>query len=122
MTGWDKNDTLFFVVGPVSVSGRYQEDIGLRISGEYPFTGLNLIIEQKNESKQLLRVDTLSCNLISERGHAKGKGLSQFQYLFPLPTVDLQEGALLYVSVRHDMKRDILPGISDVGFRLDLHR
>lgn len=118
MAGWDKNDTLSFVVGPVTVSGHYQEEIGLRISGEYPFTGLNLIVEQKNESKQLLRVDTLACNLINERGYAKGRGLSQFQYLFPLSTLDLQEGEQFYVSVRHDMKRDILPGISDVGLRL----
>ena len=116
--GWDKNDTLWFVVGPVTGSGHYQEDIGLRIGGEYPFTGLTLIVEQKNESKQLLHVDTLACNLIDERGNAEGRGLSQSQYLFPLSTVDLQEGARLYVSVRHDMKRDILPGIADVGLRL----
>lgn len=118
LTGWDKNDTLSFAIGPVSVSGRYLEEIGLRISGEYPFTGLNLIVEQRNKSKQLLRVDTLVCNLINEQGNAKGRGVSQFQYLFPLSTMDLQEGDELFVTIRHDMKRDILPGISDVGLRL----
>ena len=118
LTGWDKNDTLSFVIGPLSVSGRYMEEVGLRISGEYPFTGLNLIVEQRNKSKQLLRVDTLVCNLINEQGNAKGRGVSQFQYLFPLFTMDLQEGDELFVTVRHDMKRDILPGISDVGLRL----
>ena len=118
LTGWDKNDTLSFVIGPLSASGRYMEEVGLRISGEYPFTGLNLIVEQKNKSKQLLRVDTLACKLINEQGNAKGRGMSQFQYLFPLSTVDLQEGDELHVTVRHDMKRDILPGISDIGLRL----
>ena len=118
LTGWDKNDTLSFVIGPLSASGRYMEEVGLRISGEYPFTGLNLIVEQRNKSKQLLRVDTLVCNLINEQGNAKGRGVSQFQYLFPLFTMDLQEGDELFVTVRHDMKRDILPGISDVGLRL----
>ena len=118
LTGWDKNDTLSFVIGPLSVSGHYMEEVGLRISGEYPFTGLNLIVEQRNKSKQLLRVDTLVCNLINEQGNAKGRGVSQFQYLFPLSTMDLQEGDELFVTIRHDMKRDILPGISDVGLRL----
>ena len=122
MTGWDKNDTLSFVIGPISSSGRYQEELGLRISGEYPFTGLNLIVEQRNKSKQLLRVDTLACNLINEQGNVKGRGVSQFQYLFPLTIMDLQENDQLFVKVRHDMKRDILPGISDVGLRLVRNR
>ena len=118
MSGWDKNDTLTFVIGPVTASGRYAEEIGLRISGEYPFMGLNLIIEQRNKSKQLLRVDTLACNLVNEQGHVQGRGVSQFQYTFPLSAIDLQEEEQLYVKVRHDMKRDILPGISDVGLRV----
>ena len=118
MTGWDKNDTLTFVMGPVSASGRYMEEVGLRISGEYPFMGLNLIIEQRNKSKQLLRVDTLACSLFNEQGHVQGRGVSQFQYTFPLSAMDLEEDELLYVKIRHDMKRDILPGISDVGLRV----
>ena len=118
MTGWDKNDTLTCVIGPVSASGRYTEEIGLRISGEYPFMSLNLIIEQRNKSKQLLRVDTLACSLVDEQGHVQGRGVSQFQFTFPLSAMDLQEDEQLYVKVRHDMKRDILPGISDVGLRV----
>ncbi len=118
LAGWDKHDTLSFVIGPVSVSGRYMEEIGLRISGDYPFTGLNLIVEQKNESGKLLRADTLACNLINEQGNAKGRGVSQYQYLLPLTSIDLQADDKLYVTIRHDMKRDILPGVSDIGLRL----
>ena len=118
LTGWDKNDTLSFAIGPVSASGRYLEEIGLRISGEYPFTGLNLIVEQKNSSKQIVRIDTLACNLVNGQGNMEGRGVSQYQYLFPLSVLDLQEGEQLFVAVRHDMKRDILPGISDIGLRL----
>jgi len=118
LMGWDKNDTLTFTIGPVTASGHYLEEIGLRISGEYPFTGLNLIVEQRNSSKQILRVDTLACNLVNERGNVEGQGVSQFQYLFPLSTLDLGEGERLFITVRHDMKRDILPGISDIGLRL----
>ena len=118
LAGWDKNDTLTFVLGPVSASGNYMEEIGLRISGEYPFTGLNLIVEQKNSSKQIVRIDTLACNLVNGQGNMEGRGVSQYQYLFPLSVLDLQEGEQLFVAVRHDMKRDILPGISDIGLRL----
>ena len=118
LAGWDKNDTLTFALGPVSAPGSFVEEIGLRVSGEYPFTRLNLIVEQKNQSKQLLRVDTLVCDLVNEKGNMEGQGVSQYQYLFRLSAMDLEEGEQLFVAVRHDMKRDILPGISDIGLRL----
>jgi gliding motility-associated lipoprotein GldH len=118
LAGWEKNDTLTFAVGPLSASGSYKEEIGLRISGAYPFMSLNLIIEQRNASKQVIDIDTLVCNLINRQGNAEGQGVSQFQYIFPLKTMDLQEGEQLFVSVRHDMKRDILPGVADIGLRL----
>ena len=46
IAGWEKNDTLNFVVGPLKDGGDYVEEVGVRISGDYPFTGLNLIVEQ----------------------------------------------------------------------------
>ena len=118
LTGWDKNDTLSFAIGPVSASGRYLEEIGLRISGEYPFTDLYLIIEQKSHVSQAMRVDTLVCDLVSKQGTSKGLGVSQYQYLFRLAILDLQEGEQIDVTIHHDMKRVILPGISDIGLRL----
>ena len=59
-----------------------------------------------------------ACSLFNEQGHVQGRGVSQFQYTFPLSAMDLEEDELLYVKIRHDMKRDILPGISDVGLRV----
>ena len=118
LMGWDKNDTLSFALGPLSASGTYVQEIGLRISGEYPFTGLNLIVEQHGKAGQMLRVDTLVCNLINEKGNAKGNGVSHLQYQFRLATLALEEGDEINVKVRHDMKRDILPGISDIGLRM----
>ena len=41
--------------------------------------------------------------------------MSYYQYDFPLSTLRLKEGDSLALVVRHAMKREILPGISDVG-------
>ena len=112
LSGWERNDTLSFAVGPVGESGSYVEDLGLRISNEYPFMSLSLIVDQEVSSTHEKRRDTLACDLIS------GQGVSQYQYSFHLTTMELQSGDKLYVSVRHDMKREILPGISDVGLKL----
>lgn len=118
LSGWERNDTLSFVVGPVSESGPYVEDLGLRIGNEYPFMSLNLIVDQEVSSTHEKRRDTLVCDLINEQGIVMGKGVSQYQYSFHMTTMELQSGDKLYVSVRHDMKREILPGIADVGLKL----
>ena len=62
--------------------------------------------------------DTLDCELIDERGNAIGQGVGQYQYLFPLKTMQLHQGDSLHLSVHHDMKREILPGITGVGIKV----
>ncbi len=99
-------------------SGYYSEEIGLRISEGYPFMKLNLIVEQTIMPSRQTRSDTIQCNLIDQQSNVKGKGISSYQYRFPLTTLELKEGEQLYIAVRHDMKREILPGISDIGIRL----
>lgn len=116
LTGWERNDTISFVVGPIGEDGLYEEEVGLRITGEYPFMGLNIIVEQQLASTQEKHCDTLVCDLVNDHGTAKGAGVSQ--YMFRLPTLELQAGEKLFVAIRHDMKREILPGISDIGVKV----
>jgi gliding motility-associated lipoprotein GldH len=60
----------------------------------------------------------LDCDLIDEHGNAMGQGVSQYQYRFPLKTLQLHRGDSLHVSVHHDMNREILPGITSIGIKL----
>ncbi len=118
LSGWERNDTLTYHVGPILRDGQYREEIGLRISGDYPFTGLNLVVEQRVFPTGDMRRDTLSCIVVDQQGNAKGRGVSHYQYLFHLTTLSLHKDDRLYIAIRHDMKREILPGISDVGVKL----
>ena len=118
LAGWERNDTLIFHVGPIRYDDHYREEIGLRISGDYPFMGLNLVVEQRVIPSGDTRRDTLCCNLIDLQGNAKGRGISHYQYLFHLTTLPLHKDDQLYIAIRHDMKREILPGIADVGIKL----
>ena len=118
LTGWEKNDTLSFITDSMPANGNYQEDIGLRVSAAYPFKGLCLVVEQKVLPSNKVRIDTLNCSLADEQGNAMGHGISHYQYLFPLATLSLNKGERLHVTIRHDMKREILPGIADIGIRL----
>jgi len=118
VSGWEKNDTLVFETEPIAQGGRYKVEVGLRIKGNYPFLGLNLLVDQTILPSHEKHSSTLSCQLIDKQGYAKGRGVSHFQYLFHLTTLDLKRGERLHVAIRHGMKREILPGITDIGLRL----
>ena len=124
IAGWEKNDTLSFEIPPLAMSGHYQEQLGLRITGTYPFMSLTLIVEQtiypdkEKKWEKTVKADTIQCELIDQNGVTKGQGISYYQYDFPINIYHLDENDSIHVTVRHDMKREILPGISDIGFKL----
>ena len=116
--GWERNDTLSFYIEPLQATGMYAEEVGLRITGDYPFMGLSLVVEQTILPSHVTRTDTLNCDLIDDSGHANGNGINHYQYLFPLTTLKLNKDESVHVAIRHCMKREILPGITDVGLKL----
>lgn len=123
IAGWEKNDTLSFEIPPLGTTDDYEEQLGLRITGAYPFMGLTLIVEQsiypnKNKHNKIEKVDTIQCDLIDNNGITKGQGISYYQYNFPINIYRLQHNDSIHVTIRHDMKREILPGISDIGLKI----
>lgn len=122
--GWEKNDILSFDVPPVSHSAVLHEEIGLRISQAYPFLGLSLIVQQEviaadgSTNRNIVRTDTLKCSLYDEDGNPKGKGIDYYQYSFHLTDLSVNEKDSLHITVRHNMRREILQGIVDVGILL----
>ncbi|MBR1546391.1 MAG: gliding motility lipoprotein GldH [Prevotella sp.] len=119
LAGWEKNDVISFGTAPLEQQGTYQEKIGIRINGAFPFMALTLIIDQKVFPTLETHCDTLSCELINEDGNIMGEGISHYQYTFPLKTLVLQKNDSLSIHIRHDMKREILPGVSDIGIILE---
>lgn len=118
VAGWEKNDTLSFDIPRVKTGGLYNAELGLRINNSYPFMGLTLIVTRTIYPKMVVHTDTLNCHLIDKNGNTNGQGISYYQYDFPVGYLQLQKGDSLHVTVRHDMKREILPGISDIGLQL----
>lgn len=116
--GWERSDTLVFAVPGLKASGRYRQEIGLRINSAYPFTALSLLVERTVEPGHRVSKDTLNCRLYDGKGNALGAGVGYFQYDFILSDDDLRQGDSLNVRVHHIMMREILPGISDIGLRL----
>ena len=118
IAGWEKNDALSYEITPMKQDGTFQEAIGVRISNDFPFTGLTLIVEQTVYPSMESQSDTLTCELIDKKGKAIGRGATLYQYHFPINTITLQKGDSISIRIRHDMKREILPGIADIGITL----
>ena len=118
LAGWEKNDTLSFDVPRLAHAGSYSSQLGLRINGVYPFMGLTLIVEQQILPSRKIVVDTIQCELIDKNGTTNGQGINYYQYNYHITHLFLNKGDSLHIAIRHDMKREILPGISDIGYQL----
>lgn len=119
IAGWEKIDTLKFDVPPLAKSGVYATSMGLRINNAFPFISMTLIVEQTVLPANRTVIDTISCPLMDKNGRVKGKGICFYQYRFPVSIMALHENDSLHITVRHNMKREILPGVSDVGIELE---
>lgn len=107
---WDVNDTVqacdFFV--------------DLRHNQEYPFSNVYLFLEFTFPNGKIGR-DTLGCDLADERGEWYGSGFGNlvdhrigFREATSFPLTGHYS-----VTIQHAMRLDPLPGITDVGFRLE---
>lgn len=118
LSGWEKSDFLTFNVGRIKANGNYNIDLGLRTSGNYPFMNLTLIVDQHLFPDERILTDTVHCQLTDAQGESTGNGVNLFQYTFHVKELRLNEGDSIVINVRHDMKREILPGISDIGIEV----
>ncbi len=119
VAGWEKNDTLTFNIPGMAASGTYSQQVGLRMTSAFPFTSISLIVEQRIMPRGKVLTDTIKCPITDIRGNFLGDGISSFQYMFPLREVTLNKKDSIHVSIRHNMKREILPGVSDIGLKME---
>lgn len=119
IAGWDKVEALSYDVPRLSKGGRYAVDLGLRVSEAFPFQRLTLIVEQTVYPGKRHQRDTINCEMVTPKGTVEGNGISYFQYHFRISERDYKEGDSLHITVRHNMKREIMPGIADVGIAFE---
>ena len=121
-TGWEKVDTIAFDVPPVTESGTYREDLELRIDTTFPFQSLTLKVNQTIFPEGRHESYTKNCPLIDKNGNIKGAGVSLFLYTYPFNDIQLNRGDSLHITVIHCMKREIMPGVTDIGISLTRQR
>ena len=119
LDGWERSDTLFFDITTPRDSGVFSSELGVRITERYPYQELALVMEQTLLPAGKVTTDTVNVRLTDPEGHYEGKGLSIIDTLVPMDDIALGTTDTLKVSIRHMMRREVLPGISDIGITLE---
>ena len=119
--GWEQGDTLHFHVDSVAHTGNYHMTLGIRYSATtpYPFQSLWLVVHEHWHHPEMTYCDTVECMLTNSDGDIKGTGVSIYQVEQYLHDRQLQEGASADISINHIMQREMLPGITDIGLRIE---
>ena len=118
LSGWEKNDTLYYDTPAVREGGIYDMTLGIRTNNSFPFTAVTLIVDVTTLPSRATWADTLDCRLVKAGSSHRQGGISYYEYTTQVRQAHLAQGDSLHITVRHDMKRDILPGVSDVGIAL----
>lgn len=116
--GWDQSDVLSFPLDTVRHGGVYNLSIGVRTTNLYPYQKLWIVVETALCNPDTAFADTLACTFVGDDGIKNGKGTDTQQYDFHLGQTLLQQGQSGTVSVRHIMRREVVPGVSDIGIRI----
>lgn len=119
ISGWEKNDTLTFSIPRMQTDMELKAIIGLRITDAYPFKTVCLIVDKAISPDNIIDSDTINCSLFDNDGMSKGRGVSCYQFNYHVSNMHLMKGDSVAIHIRHNMKREILPGISDVGITLE---
>lgn len=120
--GWEKTDFLSFPIPSISNDGEYELTLQLRTDHNFPFKSVVLISDSEVLPDGITTSDTLVCKLTDNQGNKLGPGINIYQYSFPLKKLNLHKDDSLNISIHHDMKREMLPGIVNVGIKLEKNK
>ena len=119
--GWEPADTLRFHIDTIAHSGSALLSLYLRTSatGSYPYTSIWLAVRTRLHRPDTVFTDTVECKLLSDTEAVRVNGISRYQHSRPLRLLSLDTASTMDVDIVHLMRRDMLPGVADVGLRLD---
>jgi len=123
---WTRSDTVVFSVGKVKTDALCQMETGIRLTTDYPYSNLSVtattilipdtagVADSLKRNTQTFR-DTILITPYNEEGDVNGSGIRNYQLTTPFRKIQLHQGDSLHITLRHNMRLNILPGVNDVG-------
>lgn len=114
--GWNVRDTLFIPVPPVPRDGDYTLSVGMRVDNGFSWEGVWVEAELQADTPHVCHTDTLFVRLYDEKARPVAEGVNLLQVEQPsVRPVRLRQGQRGRLRLRHLMRRETLPHITDVG-------
>lgn len=113
---WDEADRLKFDVPPVTHSGTYAMHLHVRATHTPAFPFKVLYVEMRQQWGAWQRTDTVACPLTDD--FERATGIAVRQYEFPATRLYVHQGDSAHITLRHIMRQEEVPGISDIGLSL----
>lgn len=115
--GWMRNDTLCYEADMLYSGGNCSMELGLRINNFYPYQNISIIVEWINGL--VSKTDTIDQMLYDKEKNLSEGGIGLYQYVFPFGGLSVNAGDTIILRVHHNMRKEILLGISDVGIQIN---
>jgi len=112
---WDRSDTIRFEVPTLREGGLFSKFIALRTNGDFRYRKLEVVVTQEVFPAKYIKRDTVDINLIDGKGNISSGGIRFYQFEQSFGSVRLMKGDSLHISINHNMRREDLNGITDVG-------
>lgn len=112
---WQQEDTLLFRPDTLAPGQPYTLQVQARILQDYPYRQLQILVEHNLEKEP--RADTLLLQITDTAGVMLGRQIFLHQVHTATHTFTPQQSRG-WIRIRHLMRREALPGISDIGIRL----
>lgn len=93
----------------------------VRNNNEYPYSNIRFIVNFKNPKSKISQIDTLNYVLANPKGEWLGTGFGEtketlFQYKL---NYKFPEQGTYEIAVQQAMRNDNLPGIEDIGIKVE---
>lgn len=124
---WNKDTIVTFDLPKLDPKKAYNLYVNVRDNDEYPFNNLFLIVSLEQPNRKV-QIDTLEYQMTNPDGTLLGEGFSDIKEnkLFYKDKVSFTQKGLYKIHIKHAVRQtgkiegvDTLPGIIDVGFRIE---
>lgn len=122
VSGWERDSIITIPLDTIRENGIYEMSVGVRSYYGYPYKYLWLQISTEIYCPGWKTTDTLKCNITDENGRYLGAGLNIFEKQYFLKETYLKKGQYGFVRIKQIMRRNPLPGVSDIGLSLKKER
>lgn len=116
--GWDKRDTFYFKIDTILVEGNYTATLCTRTDATYPYRNLSLKTILTVMPSNTTTTRSTDFDITNQEGAHDRKGITLHNHEREISTIHLQPGDSLNVKVAHNMRKETMPGITDIGIKV----